>query len=374
MVINEILNGDVIEMLKGIPDGSVNTCVTSPPYWGLRDYGKNGQIGAESSPDIYVSKMVDVFNEVKRVLKDDGTLWLNLGDTYANTNDFSDEGIKRKDLIGIPWRVALALQSDGWFLRSDIIWSKPNPMPSSVKDRPTTSHEYIFLLTKNRKYYYDHLAVLEEAKTKTKKSASKKTKYGDIENEMKHRQGLHADRGETLIRVRPNLPSQKVFVDYIRSKATPKDLAESSNIKRSKIDHWFRYDTNGFCFPTVEDWQSVRHLLDDWGDEFKQFDEMLTYVEYKSDEVRAIKEGYKNRRSVWNVATKSFKGAHFATYPPELIEPCILAGCPENGVVLDPFFGSGTTGFVAKENNRNFIGVELNPDYVEIAKKRIGIK
>ena len=270
----QIKTGDCTSVLKTLDANTFNTCVTSPPYWGLRDYGEDAQLGLEQTPEEYVENMVKVFSEVKRVLRDDGTLWLNLGDSYYNYRPGKGqyvpkqtvsktrqdlpmevgrranklEGLKEKDLVGIPWRVAFALQADGWYLRQDIIWNKPNPMPESVRDRCTKSHEYIFLLSKNKKYYYDHEAIKE---------------------------------------------------------------------------------------PTVN------------GTEWK------------------------NKRSVWNVSLKPYKEAHFATYPPDLIEPCILAGCPDNGQVLDPFGGAGTTGMVAQRNNRNCTMIELNPEYADIADKRL---
>lgn len=268
-----IIEGDCIERLKAMPEKSVNTCVTSPPYFGLRDYGHDGQIGLEPTPDEYVAKMVEIFREVKRVLRDDGTLWLNLGDSYngaaanrTGQNGYDDGrqnrskrfsaggiiGLKPKNLIGIPWRVAFALQSDGWNLRQDIIWHKPNPMPESVRDRCTKAHEYIFLLSKSERYYFDSESIKEP-----------------------------------------------VAASVARTEET------------------------------------------------------------------------RNRRSVWTVTTKPFKGAHFATFPPDLIEPCILAGCPEGGTVLDPFGGSGTTGLVAKEHGRQAILIELNPEYAEMARQRI---
>jgi DNA modification methylase len=292
---NVILNGDALEMLKQIPDKSVHCCVTSPPYWGLRDYGVENQLGQEETPQEYVKKLVAIFREVWRVLRDDGTLWVNLGDTYAanrpsgavvptNTRNKNGhygkmtvpEGLKPKDLIGIPWRVAFALQDDGWYLRSDIIWNKPNAMPESVRDRPTKAHEYIFLLSKSPRYYYDADAIREEAKTK-----------------WSFRAGA---------------------------------------AKPEKGDNKDRNDNGRRCI---------------------------------------VGAGTKNKRTVWHVATRPFKGAHFAVYPPELITPCILAGCPEGGIVLDPFFGSGTTGQAAIQNNRKYLGVELNPEYVELAKRRI---
>jgi len=257
--------GDALSVLKTLPSSLCRTAVTSPPYWGLRDYGIEGQIGAEEDLQDYISKLVDVFKELRRVLTDDGTLWLNLGDSYTSggrkrrapdkknpAREMSyraptPDGLKPKDLIGVPWRVALALQADGWYLRSEIIWHKPNPLPESVKDRPTTSHETIFLFSKNLKYYYDYRAIQE-----------------------------------------PGISSES-----------------------------------------------------------------------------------RNRRTVWTVPTEPFSGAHFATFPVKLIEPCILAGSAAGDYVLDPFFGSGTTGIASSAHARNFIGIELNSDYVSIAAKRL---
>lgn len=302
----EILQGDSREVLAGLPAQSVHTCVTSPPYFGLRDYGHEGQIGLEETPDAYVQRLVEVFRGVRRVLRDDGTLWLNLGDSYYNTRpgsggkcvlpgagksmtegryhdgkrDFTGTGLKPKDLIGIPWRVAFALQADGWYLRQDIIWHKPNPMPESVRDRCTKAHEYIFLLTKSPRYYFDHEAIKEGAKTND-----------------------------------PRRP----------------------------------YTSQGA----------------------KQLDGR---AEWKSGERRDGNDFTKrNRRSVWTVTTKPFKGAHFATFPPDLIEPCILAGCPEGGTVLDPFFGAGTTGLVAQQHGRRTVGIELNAEYIALARARLGL-
>lgn len=312
MTYNTVLQGDCLEVLKTLPDKSINCCVTSPPYYGLRDYGVDGQIGLEETPEEYIEKLVDVFREVRRVLKDDGTLWLNIGDSYWGSGsrgyDFTGkmteasqiqvgskgtinlsnipklvgeyEGIKNKDLIGIPWMLAFALRADGWYLRQDIIWQKPNPMPESVKDRCTKSHEYIFLLSKQPKYYFDYEAIQEDAVCKDDKRFGE----GRIEYD-----GKRTDAGVE------NTKAQQSFVTI--------------NEKR-------------------------------------------------------------NKRDVWNVSTQAVKEAHFATFPEKLIEPCILAGCPVGGVVLDPFFGSGTTGRVATRLNRQYLGIELNPDYIEIANKR----
>ena len=307
--LNRIYNMDCLKGLKQLPDNSINCCVTSPPYWGLRDYGVEGQIGLEETPEEYVSKMVEVFREVRRVLRDDGTLWLNLGDSYtknkSNNGGYSEKstllgftrpdtkgrqanesglriklshGLKNKDLMGIPWRVAFALQADGWYLRSDIIWYKPNAMPESVKDRPTRAHEYIFLLSKSQHYYYDYEAISEPYASKAEK------------------------------------PRNKAKERYNNS-----------------------YKGGG------------------WSEGVRDY----------------YPAGKRNKRSVWMVTTKPFKEAHFAVFPPDLIEPCILAGCPAGGVVLDPFMGSGTTGMVAAMHQRNFIGFELNPEYCKMAEKRI---
>ncbi len=298
----EIKQGDALSVLKTMPDQSINTCITSPPYWGLRDYGVEGQIGQEETPEEYVDKLVHVFREVKRVLRDDGTLWLNIGDTYCGTGhkgEYRDpkykegrtgqrvalnnkiDGLKPKDLVGIPWMLAFALRADGWYLRSDIIWYKPNAIPESVKDRPTKAHEYIFLLSKSPRYYYDAEAIKEPLA-----------------------------RPEELLRKTP-----AVFGG------------------RNKHDV---YGTR-------------KHS----GNEY-----VGTYTG-------------RNKRSVWTVATKPFEEAHFAVYPPDLIKPCILAGCPKDGIVLDPFMGSGTTGMVAAMYQRNFIGFELNQEYCKMAEKRI---
>jgi DNA modification methylase len=297
-----VLVGDAVSRLAELPDGSVRTCVTSPPYWGLRDYGNDGQLGLESTPQEFVENLCQVFDEVRRVLADDGSLWVNLGDSYAGgaaasggkqrlgpnkdlDNQRNDvklkkigEGLKSKDLVGIPWRFAFAMQDRGWYLRQDIIWAKPNPMPESVTDRCTKSHEYVFLLTKNPTYYFDHEAIKEPA---------------IHANDRRNGKGRHTYRG-----------------------------------KRAENDGLVQQS-----FVTVND--------------------------------------TRNKRSVWTVTTKGYKEAHFAVYPPELITPCVLAGSAEGDTVLDPFSGSGTTGEVALTHGRNYVGVELNPEYAALSEKRI---
>lgn len=321
-----IYQGDSLPILRNIRSKSVHSCVCSPPYLGLRDYGVAGQIGLESSIDEYVQKLVEVFREVRRVLRDDGTLWLNLGDTYGtgtkavrkpgnrgvgkttqSAQDIARVGGAAKQLLGMPWRVALALQADGWILRSDIIWAKPNPMPESVQDRPTKSHEYVFLFAKSPRYYYDKEAIMEPLAPSSILRLSEK----NYENQTgSHR--AHAG-------AKNNGPMKAV---------------SSGNKQRKYGDERGRPGSHiGGSIP----WEGVK----------------------------------RNKRTVWTIPTKPYKGAHFAVFPTDLITPCILAGTPVGGIVLDPFFGSGTTGVVAKQLERDFIGIELNADYVELARKRL---
>lgn len=305
-------------------DETIQCCVTSPPYFGLRDYGVDGQIGLEQTPEDYVRKMVEVFREVRRILRPDGTLWLNLGDSYCGggqgpgssgskqkTNQGSlkppfkvPPGYKSKDLIGIPWMVAFALRADGWYLRQDIIWRKPNPMPESVTDRCTKAHEYIFLMSKSPKYYFDHESIKEPA-------------VGQNEHDLTG-------------------PGYKA----------PGQSAHTGS--RSKRDSFKR---TGSKRAQVIPGQSVGTHREDR--------EESTYD-----------TATRNRRSVWDVATRPYKGAHFATYPPKLIEPCILAGSRRGDVVFDPFGGSGTTAAVALRHGRRAITCELNPEYIELIKQR----
>lgn len=315
---SEIWLGDSLETLKQLPDQSVNCCVTSPPYWGLRDYGVRGQLGLENTPEEYVDDMVKIFSEVRRVLRLDGTLWLNLGDSYASNggdrtidqalakttlhNPFGN--LKFKDLVGIPWMVAFALRSDGWYLRSDIIWAKPNPMPESVTDRPTKAHEYLFLLSKSTKYFYDADAIKERA-----------IYFDDDRQSMAN---------EKRNGIRPIYKDARSYDGKYSDK-------QRGHVRRHA----------GFN--------------DRWDNMTKQ------------EQCSAMR----NKRSVWTVPTKPFSGAHFATFPEKLITPCILAGCPEGGVVLDPFGGSGTSGIVAVNNGRKAILIELNPSYVDMASRRI---
>lgn len=304
MLSAEVIVGDARQTLKTLPDASIQTVVTSPPYWGLRDYGHESQIGLEQSPDAFIEELCQVFDEVWRVLKDDGTIWVNLGDSYASFRDsksvpdslregqgtavsqasnrnptvLKQAGLKHKDLVGIPWRFAFAMQARGWYLRQDIIWSKPNPMPESVTDRCTKSHEYIFLMSKNPRYYYDNEAIKEDSIWADDKRAGQ----GRLHYDGK-RQGQEGTGQENFV--------------------------------------------------TITD--------------------------------------KKNKRSVWSVTTSRYKDAHFATYPTELVTPCVLAASAEGDTVLDVFSGSGTTGEVALIHGRNYIGLELNPEYAKLSEKRL---
>lgn len=294
---SKILYGDALECLKNIPDSSVNMCVTSPPYYGLRDYGIDEQIGMEVSPVRYIEKLVCIFGEIRRILKNDGTLWVNIADSYAGSiksriklsgnAEIAKEwqGIKSKDMLGIPWSLAFALRDDGWYLRSDIIWQKSNCMPESVKDRPTKSYEHIFLLSKSNHYYYDYEAIQEPVT----QGSIERAKRG-VSDKGKYAKGIIGQNMQALFMARPNTAER-----FMR-----------------------------------------------------------------------------NKRDVWTVSTNSYRiKGHFAVYPEKLIEPCILAGCPVGGVVIDPFFGSGTTGAVAKKLGRDYIGIDINPEYCAMSENRI---
>jgi DNA modification methylase len=338
----EILTGCCLKRLRDVPSRSVQCVVTSPPYWALRNYGALGQIGQEPSPEEYVAKLVKIFRLVGRCLKDDGTLWLNLGDTYAGgglgggggfacdgpgmmaLGDKNNpgrkgrrgvvSGLKRKDLAGIPWRVAFALQADGWYLRSDIIWHKPNPMPESITDRPTRAHEYIFLLTKSERYFYDADAIREKP-------------------------------SPALIKQIEDGYNGAALKDYLKA-----SVQDASAVKSRIIDQ-------------------CRKRIDKQRGHGRRHAGFNGKWDALSPEEQALLGS--NKRDVWTVAPANYKDAHFATFPPRLIEPCILAGTRPRDVVLDPFGGSGTTAEVALQHGRRAILIELNPQYIRLIKRRI---
>lgn len=334
---NCIINTDCLDGLRKIDGESIHCCVTSPPYYGLRDYGVSGQIGLEQTPKEYVDKLVRLFREIRRVLRPEGTLWLNLGDSYCGTGSKGNhrdpknaegrngqsksvteniEGYKHKDLLGIPWAAAFALREDGWYLRQDIIWSKPNAMPESVQDRCTRSHEYIFMFSKSKKYFYDIDAIKEPCSMSSIKRyalADSRKANPPVNGEYKLGVGRGVPRGQHADRLVLGGGKQRGH----------------SRRHAGFNDRWDQMSKKEQC------------------------------------------SGVRNKRSVWSVATKPYKGAHFATFPPELIRPCILAGCPIGGTVLDPFMGAGTTALVAKQNARNYLGIEINPAYIILANQRI---
>lgn len=419
----QVRQGDALEVLRTLPSESVHCCVTSPPYWGLRDYGTvpvifggistcshkwqntryyteqtaakcsadafseagkanaarlkdgrwrdncwcvfcdawRGQLGLEPTPELFVEHMVAIFREVRRVLRSDGTLWLNIGDSYSSGghggggsfmemrggNGSLDEGawshrkdakgwrnpppgLKPKDLCGIPWMLAFALRADGWYLRQDIIWSKPNPMPESVTDRCTKAHEYLFLLSKSARYYYDQEAVLEECSPNTNARLSQ-----DVEAQIGSERANGGQKTNGNMKAVGRTPASwrgSSFTD-------PRDMEIRPNTGTNR-----KLAESGSGIKSNESFSNAVCCL----------------VEKR------------NKRSVWEVTTQGYSEAHFATFPPKLIEPCILAGCPEGGTVLDPFSGAGTTGLVATRFARNYIGIELNPAYVEMSEERIG--
>lgn len=341
---NRIHCGDALEVLKTLPDECVQMCVTSPPYWGLRNYGVEGQIGLEPTPFEYVARMVGVFREVRRVLNNDGTLWLNLGDSYATgggsvgrapgggdqgerfiragmivtqPNRMPIDGLKPKDLVGIPWRLAFALQADGWYLRQDIIWAKGNCMPESVQDRCTKSHEYLFLLSKSQWYFFDHLSIQEpsspESHARYRRGRSNSHKYAD-----------GGPGNQTLA---------KSFEHMIDQPEGPKDVLRDRSRDRASASTRMGREAR---------WRESAPIIQ-----------------------------YRNKRSVWTVNSSRLSETHFATFPPKLIEPCILAGSRQGDLVLDPFMGAGTTAVVAQNLGRKWLGIELNSEYVDMAKRRI---
>ena len=358
---NNLLCGDCLELMKQMPDGCIDMVITSPPYFNLRDYGVSGQIGNEDNADAYIERLISVFDEVKRILKDDGSCWVNIDDVYSD-----------QSLMCVPDRFKIRMVESGWICRNEIIWHKPNAMPSSAKTRFNNDYEKMFFFTKKKKYFFQTQYEPFKSVVSTKKTGGNGTgKYKCTEQEASVRQGMTKRRGEKLIFLRKNLPPQEEFVSFLRSKTTIDILADSTELKRSKIEHWFRTDKSGFSYPSVEDWNDVKWLLDDWSDEFKSIDHRMTDVTVETDDI--LKNAHKGRikRAVWSINTKPFKGYHYAAFPEELVRTPILACTPEGGIVLDPFMGSGTTAIVAKKLNRSYVGMDLNGEYIDIAKGRL---
>lgn len=337
----KIYVGDALECLKKLPDNSVDCCITSPPYWGLRDYGVGGQLGLEKTPEEHIAALVKVFREVHRVLKPEGTLWVNYGDTYApNVNGraaaevvndnrtFRDKPfstvvgkLKPKDLVGLPWLLAFALRDKvGFYLRSDIIWHKPNCMPESVKDRPVKAHEYMFLFSKSPRYFYNYNAILEPV-------------AANDNGNIQHPNALRFDR-------------------CVNEPVRPGHNDCQHRLSRGKGNNKSFRGGGAYVHN-----QSFQNGLKDVGGQTVGNRENLS--------------GMRNRRTVWTIASRGFSDAHFATYPPELVRPCLLAGCPAGGVVLDPFGGAGTTALEAERQQKNAILIELNPEYADMARRRI---
>lgn len=373
MEINKIYHGDALKILKTFPNESIDMCITSPPYWNLRNYESELQIGKEKTYEEYLQNLMNIFNEVKRVLKPDGSCWINIGDVYSSNNSGS---IKKQSLIGLPDRLKIKMIDNGWICRNEIIWHKPNAMPSSAKTRFNNDFEKMFFFTKNNDYYFE--TQYEEAKTKKKINNKKNnikennSKYINIEQEKSVRQGMSKDRGNNLVEKRPLLPTQDEFVNFIRERIKIKTLKEEiKDIKPTTMEHWFRRDKAGFSYPTIEDWNKVKYLLDDFSKEFIDMDYKMNYVEYETDDINKNLDKGRLKRSVWSINTKSFKGEHFAPFPEELIETPIKACCEENGIVLDCFMGSGTSAIVSKKLNRNYIGIDVNKNYINIANKRL---
>ncbi len=337
-LLDTIHHTDALTLLRGLPSDSINSIVTSPPYFGLRDYGMPNQIGLEKSPAEYVAKMVELFREARRVLKSDGTFWLNLGDSYngsgkgayhtdpnamqrTNKGSLLDrptnvDGLAPKNLLMIPARVAIALQDDGWYLRSEIIWHKPNAMPESAKDRPTKAHEMVYLLTKSPTYWYDWEAIREPIAESTGPRMLR-----GVSDHHKNIDGAPGQTPHSMNRPRGNRNAFRGGGAYTNNQA---------------------FDNSAGIPNAVQGNDGLLHT-------------------------------HRNKRTVWTIPTRPFSEAHFATFPPDLIEPMIKAGCPFGGIVLDPFMGSGTTAMVARELGRHYIGSELNPVYIEIAKKRLSV-
>jgi DNA modification methylase len=418
---NCIYNESCLDTLKKMPDSFIDCVITSPPYWQLRDYGYPEQWGLEPTFQEYLEHLWQMIDEIYRVLKPTGTVWINLGDTYnsggnnrSNKNE-QTEGLinhqylkntgftktdvklngKPKCLMLIPHRFAIGCIDRGWIVRNDIIWAKRNGMPESVTDRFTKKHEYIFFMAKQEKYFFDLDAIRDSIKIASIEryqyefsgnkadidrkfigtpSGKIKNKYSNIENEATHRQGMHQERGNSIIEKRPNLPTHNEFVNFIRSRTNIDTLCNSINLPKTKVEHWFRKDINGFSYPSNNDWNLIKEFIDNWDNEFLEIDKKMTYCIFENDDINKNMYKGKNPGSVsdfWDVTTKGTTAEHYAAYNDELIKKPILAGCPEGGIIYDPFMGTGSTAEAALRANRKFIGSEMSSKYCDIANKRL---
>jgi DNA modification methylase len=418
MEINKVYNEPCLETLKKMPNDFLDCVITSPPYWQLRDYGYIEQWGLEPTFQEYLEHLWEMMEQIYRVLKPTGTCWINLGDTYARgnrTKDGTNDSLRNKNniiepitkpnykgldknLLLLPHRFAIGCMDRGWIIRNDIIWAKRNGMPESVNDRFTKKHEYIFLMVKSNKYYFDLDSIRDKVKDislkryqynftgqeggmsnnfKGNKNYLNKNKYDSLEFEKQHRQGMNKNRGLNIIEKRPYLPLQNELVSFLRNRIKLSVLCDSVNIPKSKIEHWFRKDEIGFSYPSIEDWNKIKDFIDNWDDEFNIINEKMTYVEFESDDINKNIEKGKNPGSVsdfWDITTKPSSVKHYASYNAELITKPILAGCPEGGLIYDPFMGSGTTAIHSINNKRNFIGSEMSKEYLKICNERINIE
>lgn len=347
-----LYNGDSLQVIDSlIGEIKVQSIMTSPPYYNLRDYEVEGQIGLEESVENYINKLCNIFDKCKQVLSDDGICFVNISDTYS----------KNSEMLCVPDRFKLEMVRRGWICRNEIIWHKPNSMPSSAKNRFNQDYEKIYMFVKNK--YYKFNTQYEERKTKTKYATTKNlknSKYKDLSHESKHRQGMNKNRGNKIIEKR-NLPPQDVFVEELRNNFTKKYILEKTGLKETTVAHWFRRDKAGFSYPKKEEWVLLDTPLMSY----------LTEVYYETDDINKNQEKGRIKRAVWSINTKPSKEKHFAIYPEELCVTPILSSTDEGDIVLDPFNGSGTTGIVARKLNRKYIGVELNNEYFDISKNRL---
>lgn len=455
----KVIIGNCLDVLRGMPDESVDVCVTSPPYWALRDYGSEpviwggkvdcehewtdhrkparggisetatvtankdnesnnrghptitqfcskcgawkGQLGLEPSPSEYVEHLLTIFDEVKRVLKPTGACWVNLGDTYATVsgsgfqNDnisaskereaivsanelrkgLKAQGFREKSLCQIPSRFSIGMTDRGWILRNSCIWTKQNIMPTSTKDRFTVDYEMFYFFVKEPKYYFKQQfePVVSKSVRSHRGLLTKNTsKWLDDDKESSVRQGMNQNRGSGTVEKRYGLPEQDVLVRYLRERTKAKDIVEGTDIPLTKAEHWFRCDDVGFAYPSAEDWVKIRDRVESDTDEYRAIDKGLTDITYESDDIMKNSDGeHRNARCVWNIPTKGERYTHCAMFPLELIRRPIDSYCPDGGIVLDPFAGSGTVLEYCYDHDTNAIGIEINPEFEPIIKKRM---